>query len=720
MPTLGNIATQIEPVRSDAIGEAIFERFSAAPQCTVIPVVDSFGYPVGLIERDTFLTQLAGPFGRSIYGNRPISIVMDKKPLTVEAETNAGDFAATAVSACADQLLKGFIIVERGRYIGVGTMVDLLRAAAVERGEAAQRLSALAESLRQSNLDAERQRRLAEAVIEHIPTLVAVRTGDTKRFVLLNKAGEAILGVDRQSFVDRTRDDLRLPELVEQIGRSDAILDELPPASPREMQYTRPSDGETRLLRIAQMPIEMPDGKPILLSVGEDVTETRRAVARIEQLAHFDILTGLPNRALFHERLEAALDCADRVVLQPRPSTPADAQIAVLAIDVDRFKAVNDTFGHAAGDLLLKTVAERLRSLGFAARLGGDEFAVLLFGPDVGNTANATAAHIVEALAEPFDLNGQTVYAGASVGIAVYPDDTTHRADLLRHADVALYRAKTDGRGVWRRYNPTLHSELQSRRALEQDLRDALGNGEIEAHFQPFHRAKDNQISGFEALMRWRHPRLGYVPPATFIPVAEDIGLIGTLGEWMINESCRVAATLPPELTVAVNISAPQFRMAGLVATIMRALAKAGVPGERLEIEVTESVLMQDEPQVLKSVRQLRDLGIRLSLDDFGTGYASLSTLQRFPFDKIKIDQSFIRGLPDDKPSVAIIAAVTAMARQLGMVTTAEGVETEAQRAAVEALGCIEIQGFLLGAAHPDPVRLVGAEATRPRIARAG
>ena len=241
-----------------------------APQCTVIPVVDAFGYPVGLVERDTFLTQLAGPFGRSIYGNRPIAIVMDTKPLAVEADTYAGDFAATAVNVCADQLLKGFIIVDRGRYIGVGTMVDLLRAAAVERGEVAQRLSALAESLRQSTLDAERQRRLAEAVNEHIPTLVAVRSGDSKRFILLNKAGEAILGIDRTSFVDRTRDDLRLPELVQQIGRADAILDELSPATPREMHYIRPSDGEERLLRIAQMPIEMPDGDSILLSVAED------------------------------------------------------------------------------------------------------------------------------------------------------------------------------------------------------------------------------------------------------------------------------------------------------------------------------------------------------------------------------------------------------------------------------------------------------------------
>ncbi len=716
MLSLRELAIGFDPAHPDDPGETIYNRFRQDLDCPLIAVVDDDCRPIGLIERNSFLTRLAGQYGRAVFGKRPIAPIMDSAPLLVDADTDAGDFAQYALDGHSGRLLKGFIVVEQGRYLGVGAVIDLLKAGVAERVVTEKRLRGLAENLRKSKLEAERQRRFAEAVIEHIPSLVTVRSATTGRFVLVNKAGAAILGVDRAGIVGKSVDEITPAVLGGQLAHADAVLQNLPPAMRRDLPFERAGSPGGRLLRVAQIPVAMPDGDPLVLTVAEDVTEASRALSRIEQLAHFDVLTRLPNRALFQDRLEAALRAVDRSHAEDAP-----IEAGLLIIDIDRFKSVNDVFGHSVGDAVLCQVADRIRSVVRAddlpARLGGDEFAVLLRGRDVRAISAAIADRLTEVLSQPFDLASQTVHLGGSAGIAIYPQDARRAEDLIQHADMALYRAKAEGKGVWRRFNPGMQAILRQRGELESALRLALENGELAAHFQPIRNLLLDRVTGFEALIRWNHPKLGPIAPARFIPLAEEIGLIGPLGEWMIHEACMMASRLPDGMTMAVNISAVQFRLKGFVPRVVQALAAAGLAPERLEFEVTESVLMQDEAQVLKSIRSLRDLGVRIALDDFGTGYASLAYLQRFPFDKIKIDKSFTQGLPGDQACCAIITAVTALASQLGMVTTAEGVETAEQLQAVTALGCSEVQGFLIGHPVPDPVALLRPQAMKTSAA---
>jgi len=437
----------------------------------------------------------------------------------------------------------------------------------------------------------------------------------------------------------------------------------------------------------------MPDGGWV--ATHEDITEQRRSEVKIEYMAHHDALTNLANRVLLNERLEQAL--GRRI--------HGEEQIAVHHLDLDQFKAVNDTFGHPAGDKLLKIVADRLRALvrgcDTIARTGGDEF-VIVQAP-IKNPAEATslARNVIETLCKPFDLDGHQAVIGASVGIAVGPGDGLRPDKLLRNADLALYRAKGDGRGTFRFFEPVMDLQMQTRRIMEQDLRKALNAGEFELHYQPVVNLANNEISGFEALIRWNHPEKGTISPATFIPLAEEIGFIIPIGEWVIRQACATAAQWPDNLHVAVNISAVQFRNAGLVQTIVSALATSGLQPTRLEIEITETVLLQNKESTLGILHQLRALGIRIAMDDFGTGYSSLTYLQCFPFDKIKIDRSFVKDIAENSGSLNIVRAVAAMARGMGMTATAEGVETSEQLDMITSEGCTEMQGFLFSKPLP-------------------
>ncbi|WP_409190749.1 putative bifunctional diguanylate cyclase/phosphodiesterase [Bradyrhizobium sp. RDM4] len=423
----------------------------------------------------------------------------------------------------------------------------------------------------------------------------------------------------------------------------------------------------------------------------EDITEQRKAELQIAHMAHHDALTDLANRALLGWRLEQAL--------------AQGGMFAVHHIDLDKFKAVNDTLGHLAGDTLLKDVGRRLRELGresdTIARMGGDEFVILQTPISDSAEAGVLARRVVERLSAPFEFDGHQAVTGASIGIALAPSDGTMPELLLRNADLALYRAKNDGRGVQRFFEPSMDQEVQSRRALEQDLRNGLAAGEFELHYQPIVKADVPEISGFEALIRWRHPQRGLVAPNDFIPLAEEIGLIVPVGEWVIRQACATASRWPNHLHVAVNISAAQFRHPGLTEVIVGALAASRLDPRRLEIEITESVLLQDRDATLATLHQLRALGIRIAMDDFGTGYSSLTYLQCFPFDKIKIDRSFVSGVASDAGSLSIVRAVVALARGMGMTTTAEGVETDEQRERIAAEGCTEMQGYLFSRPVP-------------------
>ena len=445
----------------------------------------------------------------------------------------------------------------------------------------------------------------------------------------------------------------------------------------------------------------------------EDITEQRRAELKIEHMAHHDSLTDLANRVLLNERLEQAL-----------ARSTAEEMVAVHHLDLDQFKAVNDTFGHLGGDALLKTVAERLRRLvrptDTIGRMGGDEF-VIVQAP-VADAAEATslAQSIVTAMGEPFDIDSHHAVVGVSIGIAVSPGDGPVSDKLLRNADLALYRAKGDGRGTFRFFEAAMDEQMQNRRTMEQDLRKALPSGEFELHFQPVVNLQSSAISGFEALVRWNHPERGLISPATFIPLAEEIGFIVPLGEWIVREACLAARNWPDDLRVAVNISAAQFRSPGLTQIIVGALAASGVQPTRLEIEITESVLLQDKAATLAVLHQLRALGIRIAMDDFGTGYSSLTYLQSFPFDKIKIDRSFVKDITENAGSLNIVRAVAALARGMGMTATAEGVETIEQLEKILAEGCTEMQGYLFSRPLPaaDIERLFLSRQTREGVLR--
>jgi diguanylate cyclase (GGDEF)-like protein/PAS domain S-box-containing protein len=419
-----------------------------------------------------------------------------------------------------------------------------------------------------------------------------------------------------------------------------------------------------------------------------DVTARKEAERRIAHMAGHDGLTDLPNRARFHERLKQQLVNVGR----------SGETCALLYLDLDRFKAVNDTLGHQAGDALLCEVARRFRATvraeDMVARLGGDEFAVLqIHDPAQSASAAALARRLVEVVSRPIVIGGQRIEVGVSIGIALAPWDGADADALVNHADLALYRAKADGRNTWRFYEAAMDEAVEAKRTLEADLRGAVARGEFEVHYQPIVCATSTRATGVEALVRWRHPVRGLVPPSDFIPLAEETGLIVPLGAWVLRTACRDAVAWPEAIRVAVNISAVQFSQAGLVDTVMQALAASGLPAGRLELEITESVLMQDGSYVLDTLHHLRGLGLRTALDDFGTGFSSLSYLRRFPFDKLKIDRSFVQDI-DNPGTASIVSAVVDLGLGLGMSVTAEGVETEMQLASVRAKGCTEVQGY--------------------------
>jgi diguanylate cyclase (GGDEF)-like protein len=426
----------------------------------------------------------------------------------------------------------------------------------------------------------------------------------------------------------------------------------------------------------------------------QDITEQRRSEAKIAHMALHDTLTALPNRALLNERLGEALARSRR----------GDV-VAIHILDLDHFKHVNDTLGHPIGDKLLQMVGNRLRTLvrdtDTIARMGGDEFAIVQVALSQVADATSLAQRVIAAVGEPYEIDGHQVVIGTSIGITVAPSDGLIPDELIKNGDLALYRAKADGRGTLRFFEPDMDLQMQARRALEQDLRKALTAHEFELYYQPAINLANDEISGFEALIRWHHPQKGMVSPAAFIPLAEETGLIVPIGEWVIRQACATAAQWPAGLKIAVNLSPAQLRSPGLLQVIVSALAASGLGPDRLELEITETVLLQDSETTLAILHRLRELGVRIAMDDFGTGYSSLSHLQRFPFDNIKIDRSFIKDIADNASSLNIVRAVAALASGLGVAATAEGVETQGQLDLIRSEGCTEMQGFLLSKPIP-------------------
>jgi diguanylate cyclase (GGDEF)-like protein len=445
--------------------------------------------------------------------------------------------------------------------------------------------------------------------------------------------------------------------------------------------------------------VELADGRTILLinqrmsnggwvATHEDITERRSAEKKIAHMARHDMLTDLPNRVLLRERLGQALTSVHR-----------GERLAILYLDLDHFKTANDTLGHPVGDELLRAVAGRLRSCirdtDTVARVGGDEFAIIQTAIEAPHNVTTLACRICDTIRVPYEIDGHTMIIDSSIGISLAPDDGIDPDALLKNADMALYRAKADGRGTYRFFEPEMDTRMHARRALELALRCALAKQEFELYYQPIINLDDNTITSFEALIRWHHPERGTVLPGEFISLSEEIGLIIPLGEWIIRRACTDAAKWPADVGVAVNLSPIQLTHPNLLPAVVGALAASGLAPHRLEVEITEAVLMQNTEVTVATLHRLRDLGVHISMDDFGTGYSSLSYLRSFPFEKIKIDRSFVKDLGQGEESAAIVRAVAGLAKSLHMRTTAEGVETEHQMQQVRSLGCTEIQGFL-------------------------
>ncbi|MBR1302255.1 EAL domain-containing protein [Bradyrhizobium sp. AUGA SZCCT0042] len=453
------------------------------------------------------------------------------------------------------------------------------------------------------------------------------------------------------------------------------------------------------------MIITTPDGRSVQVvnepladggwvATHEDVTEQRQAEERITHLAHYDALTDLPNRTLFHEQLKQEL-----------PHVAADRQLAVLYIDIDEFKSINDSLGHMIGDELLKSVAVSLRACvretDFVARLGGDEFAIVQTGVTGADDVTELTRRIYDAIRAPYECLGHQVTTDASIGIALAPQDGSDLDQILKNADLAMYAAKAAGRRTHRFFQPEMDAQVRARRVLEMDLRQAIVDGGFEVYYQPCLDLRDGRITGCEALVRWRHPERGIISPADFVPIAEETGLINQLGEWVLTTACAEAATWPDDVRLAVNVSPVQFKSGTLALKVMAALGASGLAAGRLELEITEAVLIRDDDAALAILHQLRAIGVRIALDDFGTGYSSLSYLKRFPFDKIKIDRCFVTDIGEPEGSASIVEAVVNIAAARHMTTTAEGVETEQQRELLRALGCSEMQGYLFSPPRP-------------------
>jgi diguanylate cyclase (GGDEF)-like protein/PAS domain S-box-containing protein len=550
---------------------------------------------------------------------------------------------------------------------------------------------------RNAEEELDRSRAFLNLIIDNVPATIVVKDARDRRYILINQAGEKYFGVSRDKLIGKTVYEVWPKTTAEMFaGHDEQLLKSDGYLFFDEHSITFPSMG-SRIVTSKRLIIRDNKGEPqYLLGVIEDVTERKRLDERIAHMAHHDALTDLPNRLLFHERLEESLKWVHR-----------GEHLALLYLDFDDFKSVNDTLGHTVGDELLKVVATRLRSClretDIVARLGGDEFAIIQTAVEQPTDITDLVRRIYEAIREPCEFGGQQIIADASIGIAMAPGDGTEPDQLLKNADLAMYRAKADGRGTYRFFQPEMDARMKARRALEFDLRHAIMCGEFELYYQPIVNFRDNKVTGCEALLRWNHSKRGMISPAEFIPVAEETGLINQLGEWVIKTACAEAANWPDHIRVAINVSPVQFKSQTLALTIINALAASGLPARRLELEITEAVLIRDDAAVLVMLHQLRQLGVRIAMDDFGTGYSSLSYLQRFPFDKIKIDRSFIQDIAEKDGSLTIVQAVINIATSRNITTIAEGVETEEQFKLLRTLGCIEMQGYLFS--RPVPVQ---------------
>jgi len=532
--------------------------------------------------------------------------------------------------------------------------------------------------------------RFLDSVIANIPASVIVQDAVTKKVLLANQQAQRLFCYQQASMVGRTISACLKPVVAQYIEQQVERVFHRPGVQVAEtLVATVVGD---RTLRSRALLCKNLEGQSnYVLFVAEDVTDELAAQAQIQHMAHHDALTGLPNRVLFNERLAQALE------LHQHPGKLT----GVLCLDLDNFKNINDALGHALGDKLLSALGKRLsgelREDDTLARLGGDEFAIVLTALEDSEAAGSAALRLISAITRPFSVDGHSLIVGVSIGISIAPDDHDSPQQLLGFAEMALYEAKRNGRNRHEYFRPELSDAARARRSIETDLRTALHLGQLQLHYQPIIDTRDRRICGYEALMRWEHPTKGTIMPLDFIPIAEETGLIHEIGSRALNLACREAASWGTGQTVAVNLSSVQFNNPGLVDIVALALSDSGLGAHLLELEITESVLLENSEENIQTLRALKDLGISIALDDFGTGYSSLGYLRSFSFDRIKIDKSFIRDMGQSHEALSIVRAITGMSNSLNIKVTAEGVETPEQQAQLEAEGCSHFQGYLFG-----------------------
>jgi diguanylate cyclase (GGDEF)-like protein/PAS domain S-box-containing protein len=667
--------------------------------------------PMWVIDRESLCFLAVNEAAVTHYGYSREQL-MSMTALDLRPVEDRERFAQLLRTESDDQLVKN--ITRHSKADGTAIDVCVYSRALVYAGQNA-RLVAIHDITQAKLAESElrRTKKFLDTVIEHVPAPIAVKDVPSSakdardcRFTLLNRAGEELLGVPRQQIIGKTAVELYPKETADLVIAHDnkALWSEQMILT-SDYPFITPGNG-TRLVTARKIAIRGDDGKPQhLLAVLEDVTERRKSEQRILYMAHYDTLTDLPNRATFNETLDATIN---------RAATTSE-QFAILSIDLDGFKETNDTYGHLVGDGLLREVARRLQAAAggaFVARLGGDEFAVIVAEGAQPAAAAALAERLLAVFVDDFMVEGHQLKLSLSIGGTVYPTDGTDAKKLMVNADAALYRVKAEVRGEALFFEPEMSARLRERRALQEDLRSAIDRGELLLHYQPQVKMSGETI-GFEALARWQCPKRGMVPPGTFIPIAEESSLIITVGEWVLREACREAASWPQPLTIAVNISPIQFRHGELPRLVHSILLETGLAPARLELEITESVMINDFSRAVSILRRLKSLGVRIAMDDFGTGYSSLSYLQSFSFDKIKIDRTFVCDLEHNRHSMAIVRAVISLGRSLDLPVLAEGVETNAQHAFLVQEACDEVQGYLTGRPLPiaDYAKLVGRQA---------
>ena len=537
-------------------------------------------------------------------------------------------------------------------------------------------------------------REFLRTIIENVPAAIYVKELSEFRYILVNHAGEQFFSRSREEIIGKTPYDFFPRDAADTIMARDRLALEIDQDHIYGENPIHSSANGWEKVSVRRKVIRDADNNPqYLLTVIENLTGQRQAEARAAHLVQYDALTDLPNRAAFNENFESAL----------KRSAATNESFALMSIDLDRFKEINDLFGHSVGDAVLCEVSRRLQAAtedAFVARLDGDEFIAIAENGSQPESAAALAEKLLGVMAEEFEIKGQHLRVNLSIGVAVYPADGIDGATLLNNADAALYRAKADGRGTVRFFQADMDKRLRDQRALHHDLSSAIDRRELVLHFQP-QATIGGDVIGLEALIRWNHPSRGLVPPGMFIPIAEETGLIVPIGEWVLREACREAASWPKPLQIAINLSPVQFRHGDLPALIHSILLETGLRPDRLELEITESVLIDNFSKGTSILRRLKSLGVRIAMDDFGTGYSSLSYLQSFPFDKIKIDQAFISNVERNAQSATIVRAVIGLAKGLGLPVLAEGVETKEQLEFLTEEACNEVQGYLIGRPYP-------------------